>query len=88
MHSPLEPPPPDTPSSDDEVNALLLAEAQTYREMTQVLLGQLFESNRRSFRDSSIGRRHLSESMWPWATTNRRRSQDGWRTRGAFRLPT
>ncbi len=47
MHSPLEPPPPDTPSSDDEVNALLLAEAQTYREMTQVLLGQLSESNRR-----------------------------------------
>ena len=48
MHSPLEPPPPpETPSSTDEVIELLVAESQVYREMTQVLLGQLFESNRR-----------------------------------------
>ena len=47
MHSPLEPPPPpETPSSADEVIELLVAESQVYREMTQVLLGQLFESNR------------------------------------------
>ena len=48
MHSPLEPPPPDTPSSDDEVNALLLAEAQTYREMVQVALERLADAEKRA----------------------------------------
>ena len=43
----LEPLPPDTPSSDDEVIELLFAENLAYLEMTQALLGQLSESNRR-----------------------------------------